>query len=88
MTSPIQLHNAADVFSIVSAFENFAFPKLTAVRSGDKFPILFTASPINRSRYFLEPFFPNSFISCPELFSNNKCPSPSSIPPPTAIPPR
>ena len=50
ITSPIQLHNEADVFSIVSALENFAFPKLTAVRSGDRFPILFTASPIRRSR--------------------------------------
>ena len=58
MTSPIILHKADDVFSIVSAAEYRALPKFTAVISGDKLPIVFTTSPINKSSSALDPFLP------------------------------
>ena len=55
MTSPTILHRAADVFSIESAETILAFPKLTAVISGERVPILLTTSPINKSSFSLEP---------------------------------
>ena len=65
-----------------------ALPKFTAVSSGDRLPILFTTSPINKSSSSLEPFSPNSLISRPFEVLKRRDPNPYNIPPPTAIPTR